>query len=319
MLILIAGITGNLGKQLALAAFAAGHTVRGLGRTPSKLPEEISSKLESFVTSTNYDDVPALDKACTGADAVICAYTPHPEPSLDGQLALLRAAERAGIKRFHAASWNLDWSKQPLGALETYDAYISFMHQARLTSSIKPLYTHIGVLAQTFFAVPGAGALEGEKAMWQRLDDGKRKINVVGTGKEILDFTTEADAAAFSVALTTSDKAEAGGVYNFHSDAFSLEQVRDAYKKIKGEDVVWNETGLTLPVVEGIIAGARGAAVAQNNLNSTWYHFIGLVYVKYMLNGEMGLDKLDEGLKLFPEITAKSTKLDDYIKNSPDV
>src|ERR1700759_4726662 len=140
MLILIAGITGNMGRNLALASFSAGHQVRGLSRNPSKLPEAISTKLESFVQSSSHEDIPALDKACHGVDAIICAYAPNSIASLDGQLFLLRAAERAGVKRFHAASWNLNWSKQPLGVLETYDAYISFMYQARISSPIKPLY-----------------------------------------------------------------------------------------------------------------------------------------------------------------------------------
>jgi len=317
MLILIAGVTGNLGQQLAIAALAAGHTVRGLGRTPSKLPEDLKSKFESFVESKNWDDVPALDKACTGVEAVICSYTPYPVPSLDGQLLLLRAAERAGIKRFHAASWNLNWSKQPLGVLESYDPYISFYYQARLSSSIKPLYTFIGAFAQTFYGVPGAGRLEGDKAVWQRLPDGKRRINVIGTGDEKHDVTTEADAAAFSVALVTSDKAEAGGFYQFHSDSFTLKELKAAYEKIKGEEVVWNETGLTVPVVDGIITQMRGAAIEQGNVYSQWPNYIGLVYVKYMLNGEMGLDKLD--MDLFPEVTKKRTTLEDYVKNSPDI
>jgi nucleoside-diphosphate-sugar epimerase len=319
MLILIAGITGNLGKELALAGLAAGHTVRGLGRTPSKLPADIASKLESFVESKNWDDVPALDKATAGVDAVICAYTPQPIPSLDGQLMLLRACERAGVKRYHAASWNLNWSKSPLGLLETYDAYISFMYQARLTSSIKPLYTSIGVFALTFFAVPGAGQLEGDKAIWQRLDGGKRRINVIGTGDEKIDMTTEADAAAFSVALITSDKAEAGGHYQFRSDSFTLKEFAALYKKIKGDDAEWNVTGLTPEVCDGIISSMRTPAIANNTVYESWYNWIGLVYVKYMLNGEMALDKVEEDLKLFPEVTAKRTTLEKYITTSPDI
>lgn len=98
MLILIAGITGNIGKQAASAGLQRGHRIRGLGRSPAKLDDELSAGLESFVVSDNYYDIAALERAVKGVDAVICAYAGLPELALDGQLLLLRAAERAGIK-----------------------------------------------------------------------------------------------------------------------------------------------------------------------------------------------------------------------------
>ena len=61
MLILIVGITGNMGQQAALAAISRGHQVRGLGRSPSKLPTSIRSNLESFITSQNYYDIAAIE------------------------------------------------------------------------------------------------------------------------------------------------------------------------------------------------------------------------------------------------------------------
>lgn len=98
MLILIAGITGNIGQQAAKAGLERGHEIRGLGRSPHKIDSTILSSLESFVQSKTYYDVPALEQAVKGVDAVICAYAGLPELALDGQLLLLRAAERAGVK-----------------------------------------------------------------------------------------------------------------------------------------------------------------------------------------------------------------------------
>lgn len=97
MIILIAGITGNVGSQAARAGLERGHQIRGLGRSPIKLDPAVLSSLESFVQSENYYDISALEKAVEGIDAVICAYGGLPELALDGQLLLLRAAERAGI------------------------------------------------------------------------------------------------------------------------------------------------------------------------------------------------------------------------------
>lgn len=98
MLILIAGITGMVGQPCAKAAIARGHQVRGIGRSPEKLPADIRQDLESFVVSSGIYDISALDRAVANVDAVICAYGFLPEVLVEGQLMLLRAAERAGVK-----------------------------------------------------------------------------------------------------------------------------------------------------------------------------------------------------------------------------
>ena len=86
------------GQPIARAALAQGHMVRGLGRSPDKLSKDIASQLESFVQTNDVFDTVALDKATRGADAVVCALSPAPELVVGGQLALLLAAERAGVK-----------------------------------------------------------------------------------------------------------------------------------------------------------------------------------------------------------------------------
>lgn len=157
MLVLIAGVTGNLGQKLVKSLLSRGHQVRGLGRSPSKLDNDFQASLESFVQSQNHYDIPALEKACTGVDAVICAYMGSPELQLEGQLLLLRAAERADVKRFVAAAWNYDWRKMSLGQHESYDMYLSFRRMVEFTSEIRPIYIFTGVLAEVLFSVPGHG------------------------------------------------------------------------------------------------------------------------------------------------------------------
>lgn len=73
MLILIAGITGSMGTLLTYESLKRGHTMRGLGRDASRLSSDLKDKIE-FVEYKNYHDEEALDRACLGCDAVICAY-----------------------------------------------------------------------------------------------------------------------------------------------------------------------------------------------------------------------------------------------------
>lgn len=98
MLILIAGITGMIGQTCARLALASGHQARGLGRSPEKLDDSLSSKLERFVWCKDYFDTARLDRAVKGIDAVIAVLPTNPQVVVAGQLALLLAAEPAGVK-----------------------------------------------------------------------------------------------------------------------------------------------------------------------------------------------------------------------------
>jgi putative NADH-flavin reductase len=106
MLLLIAGITGSLGQRLAIVAISRRLSIRGLGRSLDILSRELFAQPESFVQSSSYYDVSALDNAVAGVDAVINAYAPTPVLDLDGHLLLVRAPERAQIKIFVASSWS---------------------------------------------------------------------------------------------------------------------------------------------------------------------------------------------------------------------
>jgi hypothetical protein len=134
MLVLIAGITGSLGQRLASVAISKGLSVRGLGRNPNNLSPKLSRQLESFIKSDSYYDIPALEKAVTGVDAVINAYAPHPVLDLDGHLLLPRAAERGQIKIFIASSWSRDWTNLKFGDFGHYNNHIAFEHQVAVTA-----------------------------------------------------------------------------------------------------------------------------------------------------------------------------------------
>jgi hypothetical protein len=163
MLVLIAGITGSLGQTLAKIALARGLSVRGLGRTPGNLAAEISGQLESFVKSDNYYDVPALEKAVAGVDAVINAYSPTPVLDLDSHLLLLRAAERTDIKVFIASSRSRDWTNIEFNDFEHYNNHKAFQHQIANTSSVKPVYIIDGIFADLLWSPYGPRAFEASE------------------------------------------------------------------------------------------------------------------------------------------------------------
>jgi nucleoside-diphosphate-sugar epimerase len=309
MLILIPGATGRLGVHLTRSAIRHGHHVRAMGRNASKMPEDLRLHLESFIEITGFSDNVNFERGCVGADAIIVAWNEDPRLVLEGQLALLRAAERNNIKRFHAVSWNTDWENMPLGVIESYDPLISFARQALLTSSIKPLYTFCGVLAMTLFGVPGAGSLEGNNGLWIRKKDGERIINVIGAGATLTPFSVEEDVADFSISLTTSSEAEKGGYFRFCSDEFSLLQLKATYEKVRGGQCSMNHV-MDVETCKKMINQARAEAMATGNLHEKFKDILGLVYAVFLDEGSYNIQPVDA--EKFANVPR--TTLEEYIR-----
>ena len=105
MQVLVVGGTGTLGRQIARRALDDGHQVRCMVRTPRK-----ASFLQEWgceLTRGNLLKPDSLDYALDGVDAVIDAATSRPDDpksiyvtDWDGKVNLLRACERAEVKRF---------------------------------------------------------------------------------------------------------------------------------------------------------------------------------------------------------------------------
>lgn len=308
MLVLIAGATGNIGLKLVDSLLRRGHSVRALARNPQRIPASTLAQLESVVQSTSYYDIAALDRACAGGvDAVVCAYSGIPELQLEGQLLLLRAAERNGIRRFLAASWNYDWTALQLGQSESYDPYISFRRHVEMSSSsVKPLYVLCGVLAEVFFSVPGHGDFSpGNHGVW---DPETKSMEVWGSGEEKWQWTTEGDAAEFAAEIVTRDGAEDGGMWRVCSGSHSLTEIADTYQRVRGKSVERR----TMGSVEELRKQAH-AARARGSPSNFW-DYIGYIYQLYTLDGTWTLKTLDND-----KLSVVTTSLEDFIRNNESI
>ncbi|KAH8878790.1 hypothetical protein GQ53DRAFT_857494, partial [Thozetella sp. PMI_491] len=217
--------------------------------------------------------------------AIICAYAGTPVMHLDAQLLLLRAAERAGIVRFLAASWNFDWRKLELGTHQSYDSIIAFCQQAKLTSTIKPIYMLIGGLTEVYFSLPGHGNFSpANNGPW---DPDNRTVDIWGTGDETWDLTTEKDAAEFSAEVIQRDDAPAGGFWELRSGAYSPRELARIYKEVRGIDISLKYRG-TLDDLRELAYSRR----KQNPYND-YYSFICLFYQLFQLDGTYSLKNLD--------------------------
>lgn len=308
MLILIAGITGNIGHHAALHGLEVNHQIRGLGRNQSKLDKDLNTRLESFITTKSYDDITALNTACKDVDAVICAYSGMPELHLDAQLLLLRAAERAGVKRFLAAGWNYDWRTVPFGAdAPIYDSIRAFHVQAEISSSIKPLHIFSGMLAEVFFGYEGQdGFTPRDGGVW---DPKEKSMDVWGDGEGEWCFTTEEDAGRWGVEVVTASGAEDGGFVTLCSFRHSLMEVKAIYEKVRGTGVGVNYKG-EVTKLEQMANSARD----KHGRRGLWeWHrlFFHLFSVKGIWN--LG----DSQDKKYPNI--KPTSLEAFLKAHPGI
>lgn len=233
MLVLIAGITGSLGQMLAKIALSRGLSVRGLGRNPDTLDPSLSSQLESFVKSSSYYDIPALEQAVTGVDAIINAYSPTPILDLDGHLLLIRAAERTGIKVFIASAWSRDWTNIQFGDFEHYNNHKAFQHQIANTSSIKPVYIMNGIFADLLWSPYGPGAFEeGEKPKMKYWGDHGR------TDKH--PWIAQRDAAEWTIDILLHGDgvlAGKGGVFKIQTGSTSIDELAAVHEKVYGVKV----------------------------------------------------------------------------------
>ncbi|KAI0198095.1 NAD(P)-binding protein [Astrocystis sublimbata] len=306
MLVLVAGATGNIGQKIVDSLLRRGHQARALGRSPDKLPPSRKAQLESFVTLGAHHDVPALEAACAGVDAVICAYHGAVELQIEGQLLLLRATERAGVRIFVSATWNSDWRRQSLGDHEGYDPYHCFKRIVELSSNIRPHYIISGILAEVLFSAPGR--IEFSPANHGIWDRGAKRVEIWGDPQRKWQWTSEADSAEFAVAVTEREGAADGGFWTVCSGYDSLVEMADVYGRARGLEMKVEKMGEVEELREIALAGrAKGHP-------TTMWDYLGYFYVLFIVDGTWAPGPFDN-----EKLGVKGTSLEEFLKQNPDI
>jgi hypothetical protein len=270
------------------------------------LDPTLQGKLESFVKFKNYYDIEALERGCHGVDAVVCAYTGVPELHLEGQLLLLRAAERAGVKRYVAATWNCDWRDMTVGMHESYDPILCFREQVQLSSTIKPLYIFCGAFGEVFFSLPGHGNFSpANHGVW---DPENKTMDIWGSEDQVWQLTTERDAAEFTAEIVGRDDASQGGYWCVRSGEYSLKDIAAVYEQVRGQKVYKQHQG-SVEDLRATTLEARKKGLKQN-----YFEYIGYFYQLYTYDGTWTLKTLDND-KLRVEVTI----LERFLHENPSV
>ncbi|KAL0384078.1 UNVERIFIED_CONTAM: putative pinoresinol-lariciresinol reductase 3 [Sesamum radiatum] len=166
--ILIIGVTGNLGFELAKASLNASHRTLGLG---------------------SLQDEESLVKYLKQVDVVICAVSA--KQVLDQKL-LVPAIKRAGcIKRFFPSEFGLDPDKTQISHLD-HGFYLRKSEIRRLVEAEGIPYTYICCNFYTSYLLPSL-VQPGLQA------PPRDKVSIFGDGNVKGVFVKESDVAAFTI------------------------------------------------------------------------------------------------------------------------
>ncbi|CAH0045657.1 unnamed protein product [Clonostachys solani] len=299
MLILVAGITGFVGIPVAEAALERGHQVRGLARNPDRLPKGLLGRLESFEILSGTHDIAAMERAVAGVDAVVSTISATSELIMETQVLLLKAAERAGVKIFHASSWNLDWTRSP-GTHEVYDSLAHFAHHASMTSSIKPIYMFTGAIAEWVFVRSAKD--------WDREN---KTLSYHGDSTFKSRYTTANDIANYVLEAITAPDAAEGGYLRVQSFEASPEDVVEAYNAARGGST--KATHKCLGSLED--AKAKLDEGRAKYTKTEWWNYAWYIYQYYIPLRAWDYEPVD--VARFPNV--KQTTLEEFFRQNPDV
>jgi len=177
-----------------------------------------------------------------------------------------------------------------------------------MTSQIRPFYIFVGILAETFFSVPGHGGFApSSHGVWDPIP-GAPKAEVWGSGHEKWQITTEQDTANFTAALVC-DMSQEHGVYRFCSFEGTVKEIAKTYERSKGYPVELEYKG-TIDDLKNAADDAR----KELGLLRFW-EWMGYYYQLCQLNGKSMMHKLDNDR--YPDV--KAVSMPEFLELNPDV
>lgn len=188
-----------------------------------------------------------------------------------------------------------------LGQHESYDPFIAFAAQVRISSRIKPIYMFTGVIAEWLFS--------GRRdQIWNRET---KTMSYFGDGKKEWICTTADDLAAYTIEAVSSPTAEQGGFVRIESFRFTPAQLVEEYEKARGGKVKAHlKCEGTLDDVVSMLAKARATIDPIDHEK-----YIGLGYAEHLLKGSWDHEPVDA--KHFPNV--KTTSLRAYFEAHPEL
>lgn len=228
-MILVAGATGLVGRQVCAELAASGASTKALVRASSG-PEKVAGlrALGVEVVEADLREAASLDAACAGVEAVICTVSSIPfayeagvndvqTTDLAGVRNLVDAAKRAGVGQFVYMSFSghMDLDCPLVRAKRAVEAHVA---QSGLA------YT---VLRPSFFMEVWLSPAVG-------FDPANGSATLYGDGTQPVSYIAIKDVAAFAVASLTAPAARNAVLELGGPEALSQLEVTEVYERIVG-------------------------------------------------------------------------------------
>jgi len=293
MTLLIVGATGTLGRQVARRAIDEGYKVRCLVR---------SAKKSAFLREWGAELVPgdlcypqSLTAALEGVTAVIDASTSRPTDSLsikqldwDGKVALIQAAQAAGVQRFIFFSI-LNADKYPeVPLMEIKRCTELFLAESGLNYTILRLAGFMqGLIGQ--YGIP---ILEGQP-VW-----------VTGESSPIAYMDTQ-DIAKFAIRALSVPETEKQAFPVVGTRAWSAQEIISLCERLSGKDAKITRMPLNL---------LRGVRNITRFFQWGWNVADRLSFTEVLASGKPLNASMDEVYKVFGLDQQETTTLESYLQ-----
>jgi len=288
--VFVAGATGMLGARIVESLLRRGARVRALVRAGTAADKRAvldasasANENLQIVQGDILDPVDQLARIVDGAEVVISAVQGGPDVIINGQVNLLRAAERAGVLRMMPSDFGVDLQRLDYGDNDFYDLRKK-ADEAFATSRVRPVYLFNGAFPE-FVIQPISGLVDFEKNTFSYWGDGDQPI----------DFTTIRDTAEYTAAAVL-DPTVAGRKVCVAGQVLTMKQFHEAVEQGSGQSLEIRHLGTTVELRAEI---ERRKATAQS-----LFEYIALQFQWVFATGKGKMLSLDNDL--YPDIRPTS-------------
>jgi len=274
-LIVVAGVTGNLGERIARALIKRGATVRGLVRKDT--PADKRAHLKSLgleLADVDYTNVNAVAEACAGAQCVVSSLAGLRSVILDAQTVLLDGAVKAGVPRFIPSDYSTDFTKLTPGTNRNLDLRREF-HTVLATRPIA---------ATSIFNGAFADMLTGQApfVLFKR-----KRVLCWGSADQRMSFTSVDDTAEFTSGAALDEKAPR--YLQISGDRISARELASVMTSITGQSFKLFRPG-PVSLLGLLIKFTRAVMPTTDELYPPWQ---GMQYMHNMFEGHALPERLD--------------------------
>ncbi|KAF7515008.1 hypothetical protein G7054_g14817 [Neopestalotiopsis clavispora] len=289
----LAGITGKFGRLLAGKLLENPEVaLRGYARNPDKVDAALSQSPRVQLYQGEAFDGAAIKKFVTGCDVVVCAYLGDDKLMIEGQKQLIDACDEAGVARYVASDWALDYTKLQLGELFPKDPMIHVKAHLDGKSNVRGVHVLIGgfmdPILSPFFRV------------W---DPESKTLQYWGEGTEPWEGTSYANAAEFTAAVIADRSAV--GIQKYLGDRKTITEIASTFEKVYGSKPTLQRLG-SLEDLKTRMHKMR----AENPADI--YSYMSLFSMYYWINGQTFVGPETDNAK-YPQV--KPETWEDFLKN----